>query len=236
MKDAGSMAEFKKEAALRAAALVESGQKVGLGTGSTAAFAIEELGRRVREEGLKIACYATSFSAAVLAQEAGLTVLPTDTVEEIDISIDGADEIDPRLNLIKGGGAAHTREKIVHALSRRFVVVADVSKLVDRLGSGFAVPLEVLPQALGLVHKRLLALGAAAVDVRMAVKKDGPVISDQGNLILDARFAVEDPRALETDLNSIPGVVENGIFSPLSVNVTGAYIGGPDGVDYIEKQ
>lgn len=236
MKNAAAMAEFKQVAAERAAALVESNQRVGLGTGSTAAFAIKELGRRVREEGLEIECFATSFSASVLAAEAGIQVLPTDTIKEIDISIDGADEIDPALNLIKGGGAAHTREKIVHALSKKFIVVADVSKQVERLGGGFAVPIEVLPQALGLVQRRLAELGAVEVLIRMAARKDGPVISDQGNLILDARFTIDRPEQLEAELNAIPGVVENGIFSPLSVNVAGAFIGGPDGVDYIEKK
>ncbi len=229
------MVEFKKEAAVRAAGLVADGQRVGLGTGSTAAFAIQELGRRAREEGLNIECYATSFSAAALATAAGLRVFPSDSIEEIDISIDGADEIDPHLNLIKGGGAAHTREKIIHALSRRFIVVADVSKQVERLGMGFPVPIEVLPSALGLVQRRLREMGASEAPVRMAVKKDGPVISDQGNLIVDARFVIEDPPALEARLNSIPGVVENGIFSPLSVRVEGAFIGGPHGVQYIPK-
>ena len=230
MKNASANSEQKQAAALKAASLVTADMKVGLGTGSTAAFAIQELGRRAREEGLRIDCFATSFSASVLAAEAGLRLYPTDSITALDISIDGADEIDPALNLIKGGGAAHTREKIVHALSARFLVVADASKQVERLGSTFPVPLEVLPTALGLVQRSLTELGATEVPVRMAVKKDGPVITDQGNLIVDARMAISDPAALEGRLNAIPGVVENGIFSPLSVKVAAVYIGGPDGV------
>ncbi|MGB8700646.1 MAG: ribose 5-phosphate isomerase A, partial [Thermosynechococcaceae cyanobacterium] len=125
---------------------------------------------------------------------------------------DGADEVDPQKNLIKGGGAAHTREKVVDSLAELFIIVMDQSKLVDVLGSTFPVPIEVLPMAIAPVTRALEALGGKP-ELRMGVKKDGPVITDQGNMVLDVTFgAIADPVALEQTLNNIPGVLENGIF------------------------
>jgi ribose 5-phosphate isomerase A len=233
MKDANSMSEYKREAALKAAALITPGQVVGLGTGSTTAFVIEELGRRVREEQLKILCVVTSFSSLFLAREAGLSVAPLHQFSELDISIDGADEIDSALNLIKGGGGAHTLEKIVHAMSRRFIVVADHTKKVQQLGSKFPVPVEVIPEAMSLVKKRLLAMNAKSVDLRTGVNKDGPIVTDNGNFLLDARFYIEDAEELEREINTIPGVVENGIFSLISVRMERAFVGGLEGVEEI---
>jgi len=202
----------KQRVGIEAARLVKDGAVVGLGTGSTAAFAIEELGRRMREEELSIVGVPTSFSAAMLARKHGVPVRTLDDVDHIDIAIDGADEVDPQKNLIKGGGAAHTREKVIDSLAELFVVVVDESKLVRRLGETFPVPVEVLPMALSPVLRRLEAMGGQPA-VRMGVKKDGPVITDQGNLVVDVQFeAIDDPAALEAALNNIPGVVENGIF------------------------
>jgi ribose 5-phosphate isomerase A len=139
-----------------------------------------------------------------------------DDVPKIDIAIDGADEVDPNKNLIKGRGGAHTREKIVDGWAIRFVVVIDESKLVEHLGEKFPVPVEVLPFALRPVLESLQGLGADPI-LRMGVKKDGPVITDQGNLIIDVRFAeIKNPKALEAQLNNIPGVVENGLFTGLA--------------------
>ncbi len=233
MKNTRSMTEYKREAGTRAAALVTSGQRVGLGTGSTAAFAIEELGRRVRDEDLSIQCVATSFQSTILARQNGLPVYPALMFDELDISIDGADEIDPGLTLIKGGGGAHTMEKIVHAMSRRFVVVADDSKRVDRLGISFPIPIEVIPASVNLVEKRLYRMNARDVVIRMGEKKDGPIVSDNGNFIVDAFFEIEDAEDLEKEINGIPGVVENGIFSHLSVRVERAIIAGPHGLEEI---
>jgi ribose 5-phosphate isomerase A len=213
MKDANANAEGKKAAGIAAAARVSDGERVGLGTGSTAAFAIAELGRRAREEGLRIECVATSLQSRNLALDAGLTVLALDRVAELDISIDGADEIDPALNLIKGGGAAHTLEKLVHSMSKRFIVVADPSKLSETLGTKFRVPVETLPFAAAYVAKALRELGAQSVDLRSGSGKDGPVITDNGNIVLDARFSISDPAALEAQLKSIAGVVESGVFA-----------------------
>jgi len=235
MKDLSSAAQFKKDAGVAAASLVVSGQKVGLGTGSTAAFAIEELGRRVREESLRIDCAATSLGSLMLARKHGLVVHPLEVFEELDISIDGADEIDPHLNLIKGGGAAHTIEKLVHSMSKYFIVVADSSKLVDVLGGKFWVPVEVLYPALSFASKKLRDLGASEVKFRTGNGKDGPTISDSGNVILDAKFQIHSPEDLEEKINAITGVVENGLFTPRSVSVKKALIAGESGLKEMGK-
>ncbi len=230
MKDASSAVELKKAAALRASSLVESGMLVGLGTGSTTAFVLEELGRRVREENLKIECGATSFQAMLLGRKEGLLVHPLMFLERFDISIDGADEIDPQLNLIKGGGGAQTLEKLVHSMSEKFIVVADESKLVKNLGEIFSVPVEILPPAAAYAKKKLTELGASSCSIRMGLKKDGPVVTENGNLLLDAKFAVKDAEKLETQINEITGIVENGIFSRKSIRVNLAIIAGSQGL------
>lgn len=212
MKNAEAAQEAKRLAGIEAAGLAESGFVVGLGTGSTAAFAIAELGRRIREEGLSIVGVPTSFSAAMLAREAGVPLATLDDVSGIDLAIDGADEIDPQRNLIKGGGAAHTREKVIAATAKRFIVVADESKLVARLGEKMPVPVEVIPMAVTPVMRRLRALGAVP-EIRMGIRKDGPVITDQGNIVIDARFeSIDDAAGLERAINEIPGVLDNGLF------------------------
>jgi ribose 5-phosphate isomerase A len=203
----------KQRVGVEAAGMVADGMVVGLGTGSTAAFVIQGLGHRVREEGLAIVGVPTSFSASMLAREHGVTVRTLDDVDHIDIAIDGADEVDPDKNLVKGGGAAHTREKVIDYLAELFVVVVDESKLVQRLGETFPIPVEVIPMAISPVLRRLKSLGGTPA-VRLAEKKDGPVITDQGNFVVDVHFdRIEDPAVLETALNNIPGVVENGIFT-----------------------
>lgn len=207
---------LKERVGLEAAKMVNDGAIVGLGTGSTVAPAITELGRRIREEGLGIIGIPTSYQAAMLAQANGITTRTLDDVSKIDIAIDGADEVDPDKNLIKGRGAAHTREKIVDSWADLFVVVVDDSKLVEHLGAKFPVPVEVLPFAVHPVMKTLQSMGGNP-ELRMGVKKDGPVITDQGNMIIDVRFReIEDPKALEARLNNIPGVVENGLFVGLA--------------------
>jgi ribose 5-phosphate isomerase A len=207
---------LKERVGGEAAKLVTDGAIVGLGTGSTVAPAIAELGRRVREEGLEIMGIPTSYQAAMLARASGIVTRTLDEVSKIDIAIDGADEVDPSKNLIKGRGAAHTREKIVDSWAELFVVVVDDSKLVKHLGERVPVPVEVLPFAVHPVMKTLQAMGGNP-ELRMGVKKDGPVITDQGNMIIDVRFAeIKDPKALEARLNNIPGVVENGLFVGLA--------------------
>jgi ribose 5-phosphate isomerase A len=154
----------------------------------------------------------TSFQAEVLAREYGIPLTTLDAIDHIDIAIDGADEVDPQKNLIKGGGAAHTREKIVDALANSFIVVVDSGKLVDKLGSTFLLPVEVIPMARTPVMRALEKLGGQPT-LRMGVKKAGPVVTDQGNLVIDVKFAaIDNPAELEKTINNIPGVLENGLF------------------------
>jgi len=198
----------EKQAAARAAAeLVESGSIVGLGSGSTATYAIRFLGQRVRE-GLKIVGIPTSQKTKQLAEQLGIPLSTLDEHPQIDIDIDGADEIDPQLNLIKGGGGALLREKIIASASRRFVVVGDSSKQVAHLGK-FPLPVEVIPFAQSLISKRIAGLGAQ-VSLRGA---GNPYVTDEGHHILDCTFGeITDPAALAEKLRAIPGVVEHGLF------------------------
>lgn len=204
---------MKQQVGKIAADRVQSGSIIGLGTGSTTAYAIQFIGERIQSGDLKdVKGIPTSFQASVLAKQHGIPLTTLDEVDVIDIAIDGADEVDPQKNLIKGGGAAHTREKIVDSLAKEFIVVVDRSKMVDRLGSTFALPIEVLPMAVTPVTNALKAL-EGDVELRMGIKKDGPIITDQGNMILDVKFtAMPDPTEFEKTLNNIPGVLENGLF------------------------
>jgi ribose 5-phosphate isomerase A len=191
-----------KEAAGRlAAGDVHDGMRVGLGTGSTVHWTIVALGERRPA----ITCTATSVRTHELATSLGLTVVAPDEVRHLDIAIDGADEVDPALNLTKGGGAAHTREKIVASMADRFVVVVDDTKVVPALGP-FGTPLEILDFAPGVVTDAVRALGASSVTMREAR-------SDNGNLVADAHFGmIADPVALAAALSAVPGIVEHGIF------------------------
>jgi len=208
-----SQPNLKQLVGVTAAQEVQSGMIVGLGTGSTTAYMIEELGARLTAGALReIVGVPTSFQASVLAKKYGIPLRTLDDVSKIDIAIDGADEVDPAKNLIKGGGAAHTREKVIDALADLFIVVVDQSKLVQKLGSTFAVPVEVIPMAIAPVTRAIEQLGGKP-ELRMGVKKVGPVITDQGNMVLDVWFEqIADPANLEKTLNNIPGVLENGIF------------------------
>ena len=213
MKDASSNNSSKKNAGYRAAEYVKDGMVLGLGTGSTTHFFIEKVGMRIRDEGINVLGIPTSFQSLLIAKQWNI---PVTTLEEhdIDLSVDGADEVDPDFNLIKGGGAAHTKEKIVDYAADQFIVIVDESKYVDQLGN-FPVPVEVLPDASRMVIKTLEDMGASC-EIRMAQRKDGPVITDNGNFVIDAKFdEILSPSHMEIDLNSIPGVVENGIFSQM---------------------
>ncbi|XTZ11714.1 MAG: ribose-5-phosphate isomerase RpiA, partial [cyanobacterium endosymbiont of Rhopalodia inflata] len=183
------------------------------GTGSTAAYAIQYIGERLKSGDLKnIVGVTTSFQGEVLARKYNIPLTTLDVIDHIDIAIDGADEVDPQKNLIKGGGAAHTQEKIVDSLARFFIVVIDSNKLVDKLGSTCLLPVEVIPKALTPVMRQLEQLGGKP-ELRMGVKKAGPVITDQGNLVIDVKFEeINKPEILEVTINNIPGVLENGLF------------------------
>jgi len=206
--------EAEKEAAGRAAAkLVRDGDVVGLGTGSTAYFAVVALGERVGA-GLKIIGIPTSVKTADLAREVGIPLTTLDEHPEIDITIDGADEVDSRLKLIKGGGGALLREKVVASASKKMVVVADSAKIVSMLGK-FPLPVEVIAFARSVVERKIVALGAIP---RMRTKPDGsPYLTDNGNPILDCSFGqIADPLALALALSNIPGIVEHGLFVGLA--------------------
>jgi ribose 5-phosphate isomerase A len=204
---------MKQEVGRAAAAKVTSNSVVGLGTGSTTAYAIQFIGERLASGELtNIVGIPTSFQAEVLAKQYGIPLTTLDAVDHIDIAIDGADEVDPNKNLIKGGGAAHTREKVVDTLAKQFIVVVDSGKLTDKLGSTFLLPVEVIPMAVSPVMRRLETLGGKP-ELRMGIKKAGPVVTDQGNLVIDVKFDhIKDPVNLEATINNIPGVLENGLF------------------------
>jgi ribose 5-phosphate isomerase A len=204
----------EKEAAGRAAAqLVRDGEVVGLGTGSTAYFAVVALGERVKA-GLKIIGIPTSVQTRDLARAAGIPLTTLDEHPEIDITIDGADEVDPRLNLIKGGGGALLREKIVASASKKMTVVADSGKIVAALGK-FPLPVEIIDFARVVIEKKIAALGATA---KLRTEPDGkPFVTDEGHHILDCSFGrIDDPPVLARALNEMPGVVEHGLFIGLA--------------------
>lgn len=216
------------------AAMIESGMVLGLGTGSTAALAIEALGRRVAEEGLRVRGIPTSFASERLAREHGIEVVTLDECPEVDLAFDGADEFDPELNLIKGRGAAHTREKIVASCARRFVVLVDESKRVERLGTKMPLPIEVVPMATAPIMRVLRKLGADP-SLRMGLRKDGPVVSDQGLWIMDAQFdhGIGDIDAVNRTLLHTPGVVDHGLFIGMATTVL---VGRADGtVERLER-
>ena len=230
MKDVSANVDAKKAAGEAAAELVKSGMVVGLGTGSTVAWTIKRLGERVKEEGLEILGVPTSFQAENLAIASGIKLTTLNQNPVLDLAIDGADQVDTNLFVIKGGGAAHTREKVVACSAQRFVIVADESKYVEKLT--WPVPVEVLPFAFRLVETRLKELGGKPV-LRLGKMKDGPVITDNGNFVMDVDFgAIVDPAALAAKISPIPGVVEHGIFN----NLDELYLAKADGVEIIKKK
>ena len=206
----------KEIAGRKAVEQVRDGMVVGLGSGSTSEYAIRALGERCTAKGLDIRCVPTSESSGRLGREVGLRVTTLDEEPAIDLTIDGADEVDPDLNLVKGLGGALLREKIVAAASTREIIIVDPSKLVDRLGTKSPLPVEVLPFALALSRARLMEFASSAVMRRSP--GGGEYLTDNGNCILDCGFGdgIEDAAALEEKINRVPGVVENGLFVGLA--------------------
>jgi len=223
--------ELKRKAAYEAVKHVKDGFVVGLGSGSTAACAIEALGERIKRERLSLLGVPTSYQAFLLAVKHGIAVTTLEEHGVIDVTIDGADQIDSKRNLIKGMGAALAREKIVASASKQNVIIADESKKVKALGEkGHPVPVEVLPFAIAVVKRRIEAVGGNPV-LREGKGKVGPVITDNGNVVIDAFFGVIGNAAeLEVKLKMIPGVVETGLFIGLANT---AYIGTPSKVEKI---
>jgi len=203
-------------AAKRAAQYVRSGMKVGLGTGSTAAWLVQCLGEMIRDEGLQIKGVPTSSRTAQLAKDVGIEVISLDEAKSLDLTIDGADEYDAELNLIKGGGGALLQEKIVATASERMVVIADASKKVETLGA-FPLPIEVIPfgwqTSKALVEEALIGMDVLGRTTSLRMNGDAPYVTDEGNHILDLHLnRIGDARQLSIVLNQIPGIVENGLF------------------------
>jgi len=210
-----------KEAAGKAVvdAMVKSGMKLGLGTGSTAIHAVRRVGELLSQGTLRdISAFPTSFQTEIECEKLGIPFYTLNSRQlsgGLDLTIDGADEVDPQNRLIKGGGGAHLIEKLAAYSSSSFAVIVDESKLVEKLGLAFPVPVEVVPEARAQVARALEKLGAAVM-LREALRKAGPVITEHGSLILDIRFSSPvDPVKLENEINQIPGVVENGFFTKL---------------------
>jgi ribose 5-phosphate isomerase A len=225
--------EAKKNAALEAVKQVKNNSIVGLGSGTTVAFAIEALGERMKKEGLKIMGIPSSYQAFQLAVQYGVPITTLDEHPVIDVTIDGADQVTPELYLIKGMGAALLREKIVASASKYNIIIVDETKRVKVLGeNNQAVPIEVVPFALSLVKSRISALGGTPV-VREGKGKLGPIVTDNGNFIIDANFGlIQNPMELEVKVKMIPGVIETGFFVGLT-NVV--YIATPSKVEKIQK-
>lgn len=203
-------------AAKRAVEFVESGMKVGLGTGSTAAWMVRCLGERVREEGLKIVGVPTSTRTAELARQVGVPITSLDDAKWLDLTIDGADEFDANLALIKGGGAALLQEKIVATASDQMIVITDAAKEVAQLGA-FPLPVEVIPfgwqTTKALIEEMLVGMDVLNRDVTLRMNGDSPLVTDEANYIVDLHLKrIGNPRQLALVLNQIPGVVENGLF------------------------
>ncbi|MFV0360540.1 ribose-5-phosphate isomerase RpiA [Tropicimonas sp.] len=220
----------KRAAAIRACDFVEDGMRVGLGTGSTAAWMVRRLGERVRDEGLRITGVPTSDRTAALARELDIPVITLDDAGWLDVTIDGADEFDPAFNLIKGGGGAHLREKIVATASERMVVIADAGKDVTTLGA-FPLPVEVIPfghvATRKLIGELLAGYDVGGRDVALRMAGGGPFVTDEGNYIYDLHLKrIGDAPRLAAGLNRIAGVVENGLFIGVSDTVV---IGFEDG-------
>jgi ribose 5-phosphate isomerase A len=230
--------QMKQAVAAAAVAQIQDGMVLGLGSGSTAALMIQELGAKLRRGELTdITGVTTSFQGEVLAAELGIPLQSLNAIQRIDLAIDGADEVDPALQLIKGGGACHVQEKLVARRADRFVVVVDGSKLVDTLNLAFLLPVEVLPGAWRQVKAQLKEMGGEG-ELRMAVRKAGPVVTDQGNLVLDVKFAggISEPARLEGEINNLPGVLENGLFVDLTDQVlVGEIVDGVAAVREISK-
>lgn len=230
--------QMKQAVAEAAVAQIRDGMVVGLGSGSTAALMIKGLGARLAAGQLRdIVGVTTSFQGEVLAAELGIPLCALNAIDRIDLAIDGADEVDPSFQLIKGGGACHVQEKLVADRAERFIVVVDSTKLVQCLNLDFLLPVEVLPGAWVQVQSRLKSMGGVA-ELRMATRKAGPIVTDQGNLVLDVRFetGISDPITLERDINNLPGVLENGLFVNLADEVlVGEISDGVAGVRSLDR-
>lgn len=226
------MEKAKERAAAEAVKLIKDGFVVGLGSGSTVAYAILGIGRKIKTEKLRVLGVPTSHQALMLAVKSGVPLTTLDENPQIDLAIDGADQIDEKLNLIKGMGGALTREKIVASAAKKFVIVADETKLAENLGVNQPVPVEVLPFALSSVTSKLREIRGKPV-LREAKGKVGPVVTDNGNFIIDVDFGlIKAPKQLDAQIKKIPGVIETGLFIEMADT---AYIGTKTAVKKQER-
>lgn len=233
VKGSGWVEKAKKRAALEAVKHVKDGYIIGLGSGSTAAYAINEIGKLTQQKNWQILGVPTSYQAMQLATDCGIEVTTLQQHPKLDLTIDGADQIDKDLNLIKGMGGALTREKIVASASKQVIIIADESKLTNELGRDHPVPIEVLPFAISTVTLKIQKMKGKP-RLRETSGKVGPLVTDNGNFILDADFGpIDSPSKLHFQLKSIPGVVETGIFTGI-VNIV--YLGTKNGVRKLEKR
>lgn len=237
--DLSPIDKAKFVAAKKATEYVKSGMKVGLGTGSTAAWLVQCLGEMVRDEGLQIKGVPTSARTAQLAREVGIEVISLDEAKWLDVTIDGTDEYDGNLNLIKGGGGAHLQEKIVATASDQMIVIADATKKVSTLGA-FPLPVEVIPfgwqTSRTLIEETLIGMDVLGQSTTLRMNGDAPFVTDEGNHILDLHLhRIGNPRQLSLVLNQIPGVVENGLFIDICDIVIIGYGDGRVEVNDINK-
>jgi ribose 5-phosphate isomerase A len=223
----------KKRAALKAVKHVKDGFIVGLGSGTTIAHAVQEIGEKVRRENMRVLGVSTSHQILMLAVSCGIPLTTLDEHPQLDVTIDGADQVDRKLNLIKGIGGALMREKIVASAAKQLVIVVDETKIAEKLGMNHPVPIEVLPFALSLVMAKVKEMGGKPV-LRQGKQKVGPVVTDNGNFILDVEFGViNNPEKLDARLKMVPGVLETGLFVGMADVV---YVGGRTGVKRLVKE
>jgi len=226
------MHDPKEVAGRHAVGLVEDGMCDGLGTGSTVHFSILRLAERIRAEGIQVRCVPTSVDTEQKARALGIPLIALEEVEQIDLTIDGADEIDAQFDMIKGGGGALLREKVVASISRREAIVVGVNKVVKRLGTTFPLPVEVVPFAISPVSRALASLGCTP---SRRLSGSEPHVTDNGNAVLDCRFeqGIPDAADLERRIGSIPGVVESGLFVGLAHVL---FIGREDGTCEVRRR
>ncbi|MFH0749152.1 MAG: ribose-5-phosphate isomerase RpiA [Candidatus Bathyarchaeota archaeon] len=225
--------EAKKRAAIASTKLIKNGQVIGIGSGSTVHYMIEELGRRIRDEKLSVLGISTSNKTTELAKKHGIPLTFLDEHPQLDIAIDGADQVDSQLNLIKGLGGALTREKIIDGVAENLVIIVDEGKMTTQLGINQVVPVEVIPFALPPVMKKLLKLGGKP-SIRLTTDNHNRFITDNLNNIVDVDFgAIKNPKKLESEIKQITGVVENGLFINMAKIVL---IGNENNIKKIERK
>jgi len=223
----------KKRAAIEAVKLVKDGFVLGIGAGTTVAYVVKAIGRKIKEEHIRVLAVPSSNQTFQLAKECDIPLTTLNEHPSLDLDIDGADQIDEDLNLIKGMGGALTKEKIVASASKFFVIVADETKLTDVLGRKQPLPIEVLPFALPLVSSKIKMLGGQPI-LKMSKDGSGPFVTDNGNYVLNVEFGViNNPSQMDRTLRSIPGVIETGLFLGMA-NM--AYVGTKTGVKVLRKR